>query len=253
MDINKIYNEVNIVTMKNMPNDFIDGIITSPPYNISKRRKDMYYNTGYSDIDNLTSDEYLKVRVNEFKEFSRILKKGGVICYNLSYIHENPILPNLLVSKVHEETDLTLGDVIYWKKNNSIPFQTSPNKLSRIVEPIYIFVHKSSVSNFKANKEVSKVNPKTNQKFYRKYDNYLEAKNNDGYKTALKAVYSVELVEKIINIYFKRGSLIYDPFMGSGTTSIGCIKSGCNYIGSEIKTEFFNDCLNRIYVEEKIK
>ena len=64
MEINKIFNEINIVTMKNMDNEFVDGIITSPPYNISSKRKDMYYNTGYSDVDNLSTEEYIKVRLN---------------------------------------------------------------------------------------------------------------------------------------------------------------------------------------------
>ena len=43
--INKIYNENNINTMNKMTNGFIDGIITSPPYNISTKRKDYYYNS----------------------------------------------------------------------------------------------------------------------------------------------------------------------------------------------------------------
>ena len=62
----------------------ISGIITSPPYNITSKRKDVYYNNGYSDIDNLTEDEYLTTRTNEFIEFSRILEDKGVICYNIS-------------------------------------------------------------------------------------------------------------------------------------------------------------------------
>ena len=229
-----------------MDNEFVDGIITSPPYNISSKRKDMYYNTGYSDVDNLSTEEYIKVRLNEFREFSRIVKKGGVICYNLSYMHENPVLPNILVSKVHEETDLTLSDTIYWKKGNSIPFQTSPNKLSRIVEPVYVFVHKDRLSDFRANKEISKVNLKTGQKFYKNYTNYIEAKNNDRVKTTLKAVYSAELITKLIDIYFPKGSLIYDPFMGSGTTAVGCIEQGLNYIGSEMKEDHFLTSQERI-------
>jgi len=246
MKVNKIYNEINIVTMKRMDDGVLDGIICSPPYNISSKRKDNYYNSGYSEMDNLTSDEYLRVRVNEFKEFSRVLKRRGVICYNISYMHENPILPNLLVTKIHEETDLTIADVIYWKKSNSMPFQSSPNKLSRIVEPIYIFVHKDNLSNFSANKEISKKNERTGQLFYKKYDNFIEAKNNDKFKSNLKAVYSTELIKKLIHIYYPKNSLIYDPFLGSGTTALGCIEEGLNYIGSEMKEEFYKVALERI-------
>ena len=115
--INQIFNENNIDTMSRMTDGSIDGVITSPPYNISSKRKDMYYNTGYFDIDNHTPEQYLEIRVNEFKEFQRIIKDDGVILYNISYIHENPSLPYQLINKVINETDLTIADVIYWKKN----------------------------------------------------------------------------------------------------------------------------------------
>jgi site-specific DNA-methyltransferase (adenine-specific) len=246
--LNQIFNESNLETMGKMPDEFIDGIICSPPYNIGKKRKDFYYNTGYNEIDNLTTEQYLETRVNEFKEFSRILKNKGVICYNLSYFHQNPILPTLLISQIHQQTDLTLADIIYWKKSNAIPFQTSPNKLSRIIEPIYIIVHKDNINNFKANKKISKVNKKTGQIFYKNYNSLIEAKNNDGFKSPLKAVYSTELVKKIIQIYFPQQSLIYDPFMGSGTTACACIESKINYIGSEIKFDNFKTSEERIKI-----
>lgn len=243
IEINKIYNEDNLLTMKRMSDHFIDGIITSPPYNITTKRTDCYYDNGYSDIDNLTEEKYLSIRVNEFKEFERILKDDGVICYNISYHNENPILPTLLISKIHEETNLTLADIIVWKKSNSIPFQTSPTKLSRICELIYVVVKKNNLHTFKTNKEISKINEKTNQKFYKNYTNLIEAKNNDGYKTKLKATYSSELVDKLIHIYFPKDSIIYDPFSGIGTTAKGCELNSCNFIGSEKISEFYDDSI----------
>ena len=79
IEINKIYNEDNSLTMSNMPDKFISGVITSPPYNISTKRSDCYYNNGYSDTDNLSEKQYLTLRTNEFKEFERILKDDGLI------------------------------------------------------------------------------------------------------------------------------------------------------------------------------
>lgn len=87
IEINKIYNEDNIETMKKIPNKFISGIITSPPYNIATKRKDCYYDNGYSNIDCLTEKEYLDVRLNEFKEFSRILDDYGVFTSSLKSYH----------------------------------------------------------------------------------------------------------------------------------------------------------------------
>jgi DNA modification methylase len=251
MEINKIYNEDNILTMSNIPDNFIDGIITSPPYNMGRnpnhRRKDQEdFHLYEEDVDNLTTEQYLEKRLNEFKEFQRIIKPTGVICYNMSYAGDNPILPTLLLSKIHNETNLTLTDIIIWRKNSASPFQTSPNKLTRISELIYIIVNKNFLNTFKANKEVSTINEKTGQKFYKNYLNTIEAKNNDGFKSKLKATYSSELVEKLIHIYFPENSLIYDPFCGIATTPKGCINKKCNYIGSEKVKEFYEDGLKNI-------
>lgn len=243
---NQIFNEDNIITMSNISDNSISGIITSPPYNISTKRKDTYYNNGYSDKDGLPEEEYLEVRLREFKEFSRIMEDTGVICYNLSYHNENPILPTLLMTRIHQETDLTLADMITWKKSTALPFQTSPTKLSRICEQVYVIVKKDHLHDFKTNKKISKVNSKTGQKFYKNYVNLVEAKNNDGVKTKLKATYSEDLVTKLINIYFPEGSTIYDPFMGIGTTARACIKTKRRFIGSELDKEHYETSQKQI-------
>lgn len=244
--INKIFNEDNLSTMSRMSDKSISGIICSPPYNICSKRKDVYYNNGYSDSDNLSEEEYLEVRTNEFKEFSRIIDDRGVICYNISYHNENPILPTLLMTKIHQDTDLTVADIITWKKSNAIPFQTSPTKLSRLCELVYVIVKKNHLHNFITNKEISKINEKTKQKFYKNYTNLIEAKNNDGIKTKLKASYSEDLVLKLINIYFPKDSLIYDPFIGIGTTARACKKSNRKFIGSELDKEHYDTAISLI-------
>lgn len=232
--------------MKTIESESVDNIITSPPYNLGGKRKDCYYDNGYNHIDNLTESEYLDVRVEEFKEFQRVLNRNGVILYNISYHNENPILPTLLMSNIHQQTDFTIADIIVWKKPHSIPFQTSPTKLSRLCELIYVIVNKSSLHTFKTNKEVSSVNPKTKQKFYKNYTNLVEAKNNDGYKSSHKATFSQELVSKLLNIYVNKGSTVLDPFMGIGTTGLACIEHQCDFIGIEILEEYFEIAKNRI-------
>lgn len=241
--INQIFNEDNLKTLSKIEDKFINGIITSPPYNICSNRKDTYYNNGYSENDNLSEHEYINLRIREFKEFERVLRDDGVICYNISYHNENPILPTLLISEIHKQTNLTVADIITWKKKNSLPFQTSPTKLSRICELIYIIVKKESLHNFRTNKVVSSVNQKTKQKFYKNYINFIEADNNDGIKSKLKASFSEDLVLKLINIYFPKDSIIYDPFSGIGTTCRSCKKSGRNFIGSEINFEFWTQSI----------
>jgi DNA modification methylase len=111
---------------------------------------------------------------------------------------------------------------------------------------IYIFVKKEELHTFKTNKEVSSVNKKTGQKFYKNYTNYIEARNNDGYKCKLKASYSQNLCDQLIDIYFRKGSLIYDPFSGIGTTQLSCLRNKCLYLGSELDKEHFDIAKERI-------
>jgi DNA modification methylase len=78
------------------------------------------------------------------------------------------------------------------------------------------------------------------------YTNFIEAKNNDGIKSPLKAAFSEDLVTNLLNIYFPEDSLIYDPFMGISTTARACIKSNRDYIGSEINETIYNEGLKTI-------
>ena len=139
MKKNIIYNENCNETFTKIEDKSICGVITSPPYNINISRSDCYYNNGYSELDGLSQNDYLEVRTNEFKEFSRIIKDDGVICYNISYSCENPILPTLLVAKIHKELDLTVADIICWKKSNAMPFQTSSTKIINYSKTSNIF------------------------------------------------------------------------------------------------------------------
>lgn len=232
--------------MKTIESGSIDCILTSPPYNICTKRKDCYYNNGYNHIDNLSQEDYINLRVQEFKEFERILKEKGVVLYNLSYHNENPILPIILISELHKKTNFTLADIITWKKKTSIPFQTSPTKLSRICELIYVIVNKDFLHNFDTNKEISKINERTKQKFYKNYTNFIEAENNDKIKTTHKATFSQDLVNKLINIYVKEVEVILDPFMGIGTTGVACKNLNRQFIGIEKDDKYFEIAKNRL-------
>ena len=60
------------------------------------------------------------------------------------------------------------------------------------------------------------------------------------------ASYNVELITKPILAGCPEGGLIYDPFMGSGTTAIHSIMNNRNFIGSEMSTEYLEIANKRI-------
>ena len=73
---------------------------------------------------------------------------------------------------------------------------------------------------------------------YENIQNYIEAKNNDESCPYNKATYSSDLCIKLLNIYASnQDAIIYDPFMGTGTTAVACKKLGLNCVGSEISAQ----------------
>ena len=151
----------------------------------------------------------------------------------MSYGTENTILMSLVVADIIRESEFTLADIIVWKKKSATPNNVSHNKMTRIVEYIYVFCRKDEFHTFNCNKkELSK--RETGQFIYENVFNFINAKNNDGSTDLNKATFSTEFVRKLLQLYAQKGSLIYDPFIGTGTTALGCIIENNNYIGSEI-------------------
>ena len=240
MGMNKIYNEDCLLTMKRLDSK-VDAVITSPPYNtsrISNSERARKENEARYDIhlDNKTDNEYLDWSVTLFNNYDKVLKQNGCVLYNISYSSENTDLIWKFVAEIINKTNFTTADTIIWKKDCAIPNNTSHNKLTRICEFIFVFVRKIELETFFMNKNITSANNK-GQKYYENMFNFIEAKNNDSSNDLNKATYSTELVRKLLLIYTKENDLIYDSFMGTGTTANACIIEKRNYLGSELSEE----------------
>ena len=255
-ELNRIYNEDCFKTMDRMVenNIKVDVILTSPPYNMSKKRKGGFADSGRYDLykDNLEEDDYLKWTINLFNKFDLILQNQRSIIYNFSYSIENPSLPYKLVTEIVKNTSFDLVDTIIWKKKCGLPFPANGKRLSRNWEYVFVFVRKDEVNTYENNRRVKSVSEKTNQKYYEAIYNFVEAKNNDGKCPYNQATYSTELCDKLLDIYTQDNWIVYDPFMGSDTTAVSCRKRNWNYIGSEISSqqvEYSKERLNNFLKE----
>ena len=242
----------------------VDIILTSPPYNTARKVKtakaiNSHINRYDSYNDNMTDDEYCNWTVKLFNVFDKVLAKNGVILYNLSYGSENPNVMWLTIGDILRKTNFMVADTVIWKKKSALPNNTSHNKLTRIVEYIFVICRKDEFKTFNANKKVTKESS-TGQKYYENVFNFIEAPNNDGSCALNKATYSSELCEKLLNIYATENSIVYDPFMGTGTTAIACQKfndmdNNMICIGSEIsekQVEYSKERLDKFLKENDI-
>lgn len=270
MEINKIWNESNEITMsEHIDEHSVDLVLTSPPYNNSRDNRErsktckssnrgQYKDSNGHDIgiggyhkkydvyrDALSTEEYCNWIVSIFNLFDKVLKKDGVVLWNISSQAENNECANWMsVFSIVKETNFTIADRIIWKKNNTLPV-TSRNKLSKICEDIFVFARKDEFLTFYTNKEY-KSTSKTGQNFYKPIRNWIEADNNDEICPYNKATFSTDLCYKLFKIYAPENGLVYDPFMGSGTTALAAKNYGLDYIGSEISPNQVEWAENRI-------
>ena len=244
-----IFNEDCFETMKRFEEngDKVNVILTSPPYNTGRpntSEKARQHHEARYDIhmDTMTQDEYIDWTIRLFNEFDKILAKDGVILWNISYGSDGTVnkegigLVWLVIADIIRKTNFVTADRIIWKKRSALPNNVSKNKLTRIVEDVFVFCRKDEYKTFQCNKEVSQVS-KTGQTFYKNVYNFIEAPNNDGANKLNKATYSSELCEKLLTIYANDVNIVYDPFMGTGTTAVACKRLGINCFGSEISKD----------------
>lgn len=244
----KINNEDCFQTIGNIAKggNKVGLILTSPPYNTCRnstnsKRRDNHEARYDIHLDNMTDSDYLDWTTKLFKGFDSILKENGVVLYNMSYgtdttnttedYKPNEIMYKV-IAKVLADTHFTIADTIVWKKSTALPNNTSKNKLTRICEFVYVFVRKQELKTFDTAKKVKSVS-KTGQSFYENVYNFVEAKNNDGVNKLNKATFSSELVLKLLDMYYTTG-VVYDPFLGTGSTGYACEQLGIKWLGSEI-------------------
>lgn len=219
----------------------IDKIITSPPYNIIRPNST---DRGY-DIykDGMTNDEYIDWSISIFERYEKLLSKNGAIIYNLSYGTENTEVMNLTVAEIIKRTNFTLADVIVWKKKSATPNNVSSNKMTRIVEFIYVFCRREEFYTFNSNKKIIGNREDTNQAIYENLFNFFEAKNNDETQYLNKATFSIDFVHNIIDRYVLKNDVVLDNFCGTGTTLVACAMKEIKSIGIEMSE---NQCKHTI-------
>jgi len=284
MKINTIYNESCLDTLKKMPNDFLDCVITSPPY---WQLRDYGYN-GQWGLEP-TFNEYLEHLWEMMDEIYRVLKPTGTCWINLgdtyntisggirglerakennnvrSISKKNIIGQGFQQQKSKEIAEKCLlllphrfaigcidrgwimrNDII-WAKRNGMP-EPVTDRFTKKHE--YIFLMTKS-KKYYFDLDIIKDRLVNDNDFELKGKNPGTVSDFWDVNTrpsSLKhfASYNVDLITKPILAGCPEGGLIYDPFMGSGTTAIHSIMNNRNFIGSEMSKEYLDIANKRI-------
>ena len=245
--------------MKKLKDSSIDLIVTSPPY---------YNAREYSHWD--TYSDYLLFLENCFSEIFKLLKEGRMCCVNLSVVIEPRAnrrseskripIPFHFVCLMEKIGFKFLEDIIWVKPEGSAknrngrfyqdrnPIQYKPNIVNE-----YIFVFQKPMKGLidKIIRQYKKID-NGQSKILGEYERSNLWSMNPETKSKHSAPFPVELPEKLINYYSYKNDVILEPFMGSGTTGIACIKNNRNFIGIELDDNYFDMSKNRVnaYIEE---
>ena len=226
MELNKIYNENCLDTMARMPDNFVDLVVTSPPYNVGKNN--MTENK-YGGGDDLSQEEYLEWTRRVVNELLRVSEN---VFYNIQMLSDNK---RGVLSLLGEYKD-RIKDIIVWNKNSSAP-AIEPGVLTSKFEFIIIF------SNDRPEKrKFAKGN------FHGNLTNVIEGNSasQNPFSDTHKATFPQYLPDKIISYFSNEGDTIYDPFMGTGTTALSAKLLKRNYIGSEISEDYVKIAKERL-------
>jgi len=295
MELNKIYQEPCLDTLKRMPNNYLDCVITSPPY---WQLRDYGYD-GQWGLEP-TFQEYLEHLWEMMDEIWRVLKNDGTVWINLGDTYGGGISGQGGNTSKHTEEKASIkgtkfesgikkplnkcllliphrfaigcidrgwiirNDII-WAKRNGMP-ESTKDRFSKKHDYFFLIVksekyffdldairdkhnaaslerYKYEFSGNKLDADRDKIgtpsgifenkkgkNPGSVSDFW---DIPTKPSSNEHY-----AAYNDKLLEKPILAGCPIGGIVYDPFMGTGSTAEISLRTNRNYIGSEMSIEY---------------
>lgn len=256
IDFNQIYNEDCLVTMSRMPDNFVDLVLTSPPYDNLRK-----YNGFSFNFEKISAELY------------RITKSGGVVVWVVGdqtvngsesgtsfrqalyfmdigfKLYDTMIYASSKPPLTHKRYEQEFEYMFVFSKG--MPKTFNPIKVECVN-----FGKKSGGTIRKTGNELLLKNKVGNVNQYRTKGNIWRyntgySSTNDKIAFNHPAIFPEKLAEDHILTWSNSGDLVYDPFLGSGTVSKMCILNKRHYLGSEISREYCKLAYERLKEYEK--
>ena len=212
-----------LTVMQKMPDESVDLVVTSPPYNLRNTtggglkpgasRKWSRLNHGYSHHDDCMShDEYVEWQRECLTEMLRLLKSNGAIFYN----HKWRVQAGLMQDRQDIVGGFPVRQVIIWQRAGGINFS------DHFFLPTYEVIYLIAKPDFRLIPKANSIGDVW--------------KIRQDYKNPHPAPFPVALVSRMISA--TTAEIVLDPFAGSGTTAVVAKKLGRQYIGIELSPDY---------------
>jgi site-specific DNA-methyltransferase (adenine-specific) len=231
-ELNKIYNIDCLEFMRGLKDNSIDLIFADPPYNLSKKSFKMRFSkTGGKDLntdkgywDKMEKDDFEKFTENWLRESFRILKKTGSIWVAGTY--HNIHLTGYLLEKIGFE----ILNEILWHKTDATPNLSCTRFVADHENFLWARKDRGNIFNYE---DMKKMNGGKQMRSI-----WAKGKTAGG-----KRIHPTQkpewLLERIILSTSKKNGIVFDPFLGSGTTAVVAKKLNRKYLGTELDKDYF--------------
>ena len=249
--INNIYCCDCLDFMQTIEDDFVDLVVTSPPYDDLRDYKGYLFN--YQQIA---------------KELYRIIKPGGVVVWVVGdkIKKGNKSLTSFRHALAFQEVGFNVHDTMIYRKKNT-PFMRS-NAYTNCFEFMFVF-SKGSPKTFNPLKErtarsgmemlvhnkksdginkkiLGRLNEEKTKTNIWEYAVGLGGTTNDKIAFNHPAVFPEKLAQDHILSWSNEGDLVFDPMCGSGTTCKMALINNRNYLGCDIAQEYVDIAIERV-------
>ena len=218
--IDKIYNMDCLDFMKSMPEKSIDLILCDPPYGINYLSN---WTNNHAKIKNDGLEDWQDLMKKFLPEARRILTDTGCCCCCGG--GKTPVTALFTIEAIKH---FYLIQMLVWKKFIGLGWRYRPAYENIVV----LSKSKDDYNFFDTSKSCSNVLEGINQ----------DIPNSEEHPTQKP----VSLMERLIKIHSQKGMIVFDPFLGSGTTAVACIELGRHYIGCELDKGYFRLSEERI-------
>lgn len=222
-ELNQVYNEDCIQSMKLLPVNMVDLIVTDPPYKTitggdsngrnSDRPKGML-------SGNRKLFTYQNVKISDWMtEIYRVLKDGSHC-----YIFTNVLNLSEMLNEA-KRTGFKLHNLLCWEKNNCTPSQYYMKNCEYV-----LFLRKG---------KAKWINDIGGSKTIHQFNNIIGKKTHPCEKP-------IDLLKFYISNSSNENDIVFDPFAGTGSTLVAAKELNRQYLGYEIEKEYFDIAKERL-------
>lgn len=231
LELNKIYCADSLELMKSIPDKSIDLVVTSPPYpGVDNMWGELFKHENY-----LLAHEWLK---NVWDECLRILKDGCKLIINIANTKRRPYLPN--THKIYEWAENNceaMGEIIwhkgYGQNGTAWGSYCNPSDPSLADQHEYILIFR------KFGEREKQSGYKISAREFKSWRNSIWNISPEGAKKIGHcAPFPLKIPSRLIKLYCYEEEIVFDPFMGSGTTAIAALMNNRNFIGIEKEPKY---------------